>query len=85
MVKSVFILLAIPVLNFLLIHVAPGDPAAVMAGEAGAADAKFLADLRERFGLDEPLHVQFWTYLADAVRLDLGFSYRQQIPVASLI
>lgn len=85
LVKSVFILLAILVLNFLLIHAAPGDPAAVMAGEAGATDAKFLADLRERFGLDQPLHVQLWTCLADAVRLDLGFSYRQQMPVAALI
>lgn len=85
LVKAVFVLLAVLVLNFLLIHAAPGDPAAVMAGEAGAADEKFLADLRARFGLDRPLHVQLWTYLRGAVQLDLGFSYRQQAPVAELI
>ena len=85
LVKAVFILLAILIVNFLLIHAAPGDPAAVMAGEAGAADEKFLADLRTRFGLDQPLYVQLWTYLKGAAHLDLGFSYRQQMPVADLI
>jgi len=85
LVKAVFILLAILVLNFMLIHAAPGDPAAVMAGEAGAADEKFLQDLRERFGLDQPFGVQLWTYIKGAVQFDLGFSYRQQMPVAELI
>ncbi|MFC4667576.1 ABC transporter permease [Seohaeicola nanhaiensis] len=85
LIKAGFILLAILIFNFLLIHAAPGDPAAVMAGEAGAADEKFLADLRERFGLDQPLYIQLWTYLQGAVQLDLGFSYRQQMPVAELI
>lgn len=85
LVKAVFILLAILVLNFMLIHAAPGDPAAVMAGEAGAADEKFLMDLRERFGLDQPFSVQLWTYVKGAIQLDLGYSYRQQMPVAELI
>ena len=85
LIKSVFILLAILILNFFLIHAAPGDPAAVMAGEAGAADEKFLADLRAQFGLDQPLYVQLWVYLKGAVQLDLGFSFRQQMPVAELI
>jgi peptide/nickel transport system permease protein len=85
LVKAVFILLAILVLNFVLIHAAPGDPAAVMAGEAGAADEKFLQDLRERFGLDQPFAVQLWTYMKGAIQLDLGYSYRQQMPVAELI
>ena len=85
LVKAVFILLAILVFNFLLIHAAPGDPAAVMAGEAGAADEKFLADLRARFGLDQPLYVQLWLYIKGAVQLDLGYSFRQQMPVAEMI
>lgn len=83
--KAAIILFAILVVNFLLIHAAPGDPAAVMAGEAGAADEKFLEDLRIQFGLDQPLAVQLWLYIKDAVQLDLGFSYRQQMPVADLI
>ena len=85
LVKAVLILLAILVLNFSLIHAAPGDPAAVMAGEAGASDDKFLEDLRRQFGLDQPFHVQLWIYMKGAVQLDLGYSYRRGMPVADLI
>ena len=48
--KGVVVLLAIIVLNFFLIRLAPGDPAIVMAGEAGAGDQVFVAQLREKFG-----------------------------------
>lgn len=84
-VKAVFVLAGILVLNFLLIHAAPGDPAAVMAGEAGAADPLFIQQLREKFGLDRPLHEQLGRYLLGVAQGDLGFSYRQQAPVAELI
>lgn len=83
--KAVVILLCITVMNFLLIHMAPGDPALIMAGEAGEADEKFLTELRERFGLDQPLHVQLWRYMSSVMQLDLGFSYRQNMPVLDLI
>lgn len=83
--KAAVILIAILILNFFLIHAAPGDPAAVMAGEAGAADEKFIADLRERFGLDKPLLTQLGIYLRGVLQFDLGYSYRQQMPVADLI
>ncbi|HEU0220747.1 MAG TPA: ABC transporter permease [Paracoccaceae bacterium] len=83
--KSAVVLLCIAVLNFMLIRAAPGDPAAVMAGEAGEADAQFLAQLEERFGLDKPLPVQLWIYVSGVLRFDLGYSYRQQLPVADLI
>ncbi len=84
-IKALLVLIAIAVLNFLLIHAAPGDPAAVMAGEAGAADEIFIQQLREKFGLDQPFHVQLWSYLAGILQFDLGFSYRQEMPVAKLI
>ena len=76
---------AIIVTNFLLVHAAPGDPASVMAGEAGAADPQFLAKLRTQFGLDQPLSTQLWIYVSHVARGDLGISYRQQRPVAELI
>ncbi|MBM20072.1 MAG: ABC transporter permease [Stappia sp.] len=85
LVKAAIILVAILVLNFFLIHAAPGDPAAVMAGEAGAADEIFIEQLRERFGLDKPLLTQLGLYLGGVLQFDLGFSYRQQMPVADLI
>ena len=85
LVKGVVVLLAIAVLNFALIRAAPGDPATVMAGEAGAADALFVEQLRQRFGLDRPIIEQLGLYLKSIVTLDLGFSYRQNRSVASLI
>jgi peptide/nickel transport system permease protein len=84
-IKALVILLCIAILNFLLIHSAPGDPAQIMAGEAGETDAQFLAQLRERFGLDQPLPVQLWRYIWAICHLDFGFSYRQNLPVIDLI
>ncbi|NNM74355.1 ABC transporter permease [Enterovirga aerilata] len=83
--KGVVVLLAIAVLNFALIRAAPGDPATVMAGEAGAADEVFVQQLRERFGLDRPMVEQLGIYLKGILTLDLGFSYRQGRSVASLV
>ncbi len=84
-VKMVIVVFAIVVVNFLLIHAAPGDPASVIAGESGAADPKFVAQLRHEFGLDRPLHEQLWIYVSNVASGDLGFSHRQQRPVLDLI
>lgn len=85
LVKAAFVVVGVVVLNFLLIHLAPGDPATVMAGEAGAGDALFLEQLRRQFGLDQPLHVQLWLYLKGVLTLNMGISYRNNLPVAELI
>jgi len=84
-VKGVVVLVAIIVMNFVLIRLAPGDPAVVMAGEAGASDQVFVAQLREKFGLDRPLPEQLFVYVKGVLALDLGFSFRQQAPVSKLI
>src|SRR3954468_13101980 len=83
--KGVIVLLAIVVLNFFLIRLAPCDPAVLMAGEAGASDQIFVQQLREKFGLDKPLPEQLFIYVKGVVTLDLGFSFRQQAPVSKLI
>lgn len=85
LVKIVAVVLAIAVTNFLLIHAAPGDPASVIAGESGAADPQLLAQLRAQFGLDKPLSTQLAIYLGHILHGDLGTSFRQGRPVASLI
>jgi peptide/nickel transport system permease protein len=85
LLKGVLVLFAIAVLNFFLIRAAPGDPAQVLAGEAGAADAQLLEQLRQRFGLNEPITTQLWIYIKGYMTFDLGFSYRQQQPVLSLV
>ena len=79
------ILLAIAVMNFCLVRLAPGDPAAVIAGEAGAADQKYMDQLRREFGLDQPLATQLWIYIRGVATLDLGFSYRNNRTVAGMI
>jgi len=58
--KMLAMVLAIVVVNFLLIHAAPGDPANAIAGQSGQADPEFMRQLREQFGLDKPLPVQLW-------------------------
>lgn len=85
LIKAIVILFAIVVINFLLVHAAPGDPAMVMAGEAGAADPKFVEQLRQQFGLDRPLLEQLATYVGHVATGDLGFSYRQQQSVWDLL
>src|SRR5690606_18466233 len=84
-VKALAVVLAITILNFFLIRLAPGDPAMVLAGEAGTADAKFLTQIREDFGLDKPLPMQLLTYVGNVVTLDLGQSYRTQRPVVDML
>jgi len=73
------------VLNFLLLRLAPGDAASVLAGEAGSATPEYMAQLRQRFGLDQPVLVQLALYMKNMVALDLGFSFRYNMPVLTLI
>ena len=83
--KFVAVVLVIATFNFVLVHAAPGDPAQVIAGQSGSADAKLISQLRAEYGLDKPYPVQLATYLKRILTLDLGFSYRQQRPVLSLL
>jgi len=85
LLKMAAVVLGIVVVNFLLIHAAPGDPASVIAGQSGAADAKFVAQLRAQFGLDRPLPEQLWIYVRGVLSGDLGMSHRQGRAVAELI
>ena len=82
---SFLLILAVLVLNFLLIHMAPGDPADVIAGEMGGATQEMLDDIRKSYGLDKPLHVQLWVYLSRAAQGDLGNSLFYNTPVLGLI
>ena len=85
LLKAVAVILAIVALNFMLIRIAPGDPASVMAGQAGVADETFVQQLREQFGLDQPMWRQFLTYVGNILQGDLGYSYRQGASVADLL
>ncbi len=68
---------------FTLLRVAPGDPAAIIAGDY--ATAQDIARIRASLGLDRPLLVQVWIWLAQVVRGDLGTSIFSGLPVTTLI
>ena len=85
LLQAVPVVFAILVLNFLLLHLAPGDAAQVLAGEAGSATPEYMAQLRQRFGLDRPLALQLLLYVKNMLVLDLGFSFRHGMPVLDLI
>jgi ABC-type dipeptide/oligopeptide/nickel transport system permease component len=70
-------------LVFLLIHIVPGDPVEQMLGE-GAAPGQ-ITQLRHGLGLDQPLYVQYGSYLARLVHGDLGQSLKFQAPVRRII
>ena len=72
--------LGITLLAFSLIHLIPGDPVQVMAGER-RLDPAFHAEVLQRLGLDRPLHEQYLAYLWKALHLDLGNSFVTQEPV----
>ncbi|MDP6091143.1 MAG: ABC transporter permease [SAR324 cluster bacterium] len=68
---------------FLLLHLTPGDPATVIAGDyASPADVE---RIREQLGLNEPLHVQFIEWVGRLFHGDLGTSIFSQLPVSHLI
>lgn len=77
------VLLIVAVIIFSLIHITPGDPAAVMAGED--ATVQQIEDMRERLGLNEPLHLQFIDWFANALRGDFGESIFLRQPVTEAI
>ena len=77
------ILLSI-VINFVLLHAAPGDPARVMAGRDNPTDEQ-IAAIRADLGLDQPLPVQFWRYVTELAQGNLGQSIAFRQPVFDLI
>jgi peptide/nickel transport system permease protein len=83
--KAIGVIFCVVVVNFFLIRLAPGDPASIMAGEAGASDPQYVLQLRHQFGLDQPLMTQLLRYVEGIVRFDWGFSYRMKLPVLQLI
>ena len=79
------LLVAVLAINFMLIHAAPGDPASVIAGEMGGGDEAVMASIKKAYGLDQPLPVQFVTYIGKSLQGDLGQSYTYSRPVSGLI
>ncbi len=82
---SVGLILAVIVMCFSLVHLAPGDAALVIAGDSGAGDPELIKEIREDLGLDDSYLIQLSRYVGDVASGDLGTSYRFNEPVTSLI
>lgn len=83
--QGLALVLAVVVLNFVLVHAAPGDPVETIAGASGGMSPELMAQLRTQYGLDRPLWVQLGVYLGKVLSGDLGYSYFFNVPVTSLI
>jgi ABC-type dipeptide/oligopeptide/nickel transport system permease component len=69
---------------FFILHILPGDPVDVMLYEFGAS-AERLAEMRQQMGLDRPVWTQYWYFLRDALRGDLGRSLFTNQPITQAI
>lgn len=76
-------ILIVLVLGFLLVRLAPGDPVMLLAGEQ--ASPEYMAEVRAKYGLDQPLIVQFWRYVSALAQGDFGYSFAYRQDVISLI
>jgi len=79
------IMFGVAIIVFLFMRLTPGDPVDIMMGQGGAVSIGEMEQLRAEFHLDQPLYVQLWLFLKDAVRGDLGYSYVQKLPVTHLL
>lgn len=76
-------MILISIIAFILLNMAPGDPASAMISpDASPAD---IAAVRARLGLDAPIHVRYWNWFLRVIRGDLGYSYTSGRPVAQII
>jgi len=82
---ALVLLLAVLVLNFCLMYLAPGDIADTIAGDMGGADATVVEQIRKDYGLDQPFIVQLGKYLWGVLHLDLGYSFFYNAPVTELM
>ena len=81
--QMLFVLWAVATILFLIFRLMPGNPLAAYIDPTFTAEQQ--AELMERFGLNRPMHEQYFIYIANLLRGDLGDSFFYRAPVASLI
>ncbi|WP_084965451.1 ABC transporter permease [Thermoactinospora rubra] len=77
--QALLVVAGVVALTFVIMRLVPGDPAVAYAGPRASEEQ--LAEARRRFGLDEPVYVQLWTYLRDLLSGDWGTSLHTRRPV----
>lgn len=84
LVWAVPIIAVILIVNFLIVHLAPGDPVQALVGEFPAPPG-YIEQIRHDFGLDQPLWIQLVRYMENLGRGNLGYSFANRQPVLGLI
>jgi len=82
---AIVLLVAVLILNFTLMHLAPGDVADTISQSMGGADKELLDQIRADYGLDQPFLVQLGRYVGGVLQFDLGYSFFYNQPVTQLI
>lgn len=82
--SAALLILLVITINFFVIHLAPGDPVTIMTGLENPSK-QIIEALRRKYGLDQPLPVQYLKYMSNLLRGDLGFSYVYDQPSWKLI
>ncbi|HVM31591.1 MAG TPA: ABC transporter permease, partial [bacterium] len=78
-------LLGISLISFVIMQLAPGDPASLSVAMNQKIDPSYIEKLRASYGLNDPLYVQYGHWLSRLCRLDFGASFKDGRPVLSLI
>src|SRR5436305_12754389 len=81
--STVLVMGIVAVFVFLLLHLSPGDPAAIIAGDNATNEQ--IAGIRKQLGLDDALPIQFFRWVSAVLQGDLGISIFSNEPVAKLI
>jgi peptide/nickel transport system permease protein len=85
-VQLIFVVFAVTIFTFLLLSLLPGDRAVAIGGIVGGEEAPaYYEQVREQWGLNDPLIVQYFTWLKNAVTGDLGVSSAFNVPVVDLV
>ncbi|MBB3992790.1 peptide/nickel transport system permease protein [Sulfitobacter undariae] len=83
MLQSVPVLFGVSIVTFLLMIATPGDPIRLLVGVRASEET--IALIRDRYGLDDPILSQYFTYLGNLLQGDLGASLRFKVPVSDLV
>ncbi|WP_370323447.1 ABC transporter permease [Salipiger bermudensis] len=85
LIQAVPVIILIMIGTFLLLKLAPGDTVDALVGDMGGADAAFIERLRAEYGLDQPVWVQLWRYMAKLASFDFGWSFVYEQPVSTVL
>jgi peptide/nickel transport system permease protein len=83
LIGAIPVFIGVIIVVFILTTIVPGDPARIMAGQAGKPET--IAKIRREMGLDDPILVQMWRFFKSAITFNLGRSYRNNMDVNEAI